>query len=164
MRIIHAEITVQILILHPLVDIIDRTLVQPAALGLGIKIQAASVRHGDTELCPIGTDMGKGGHTSVRNGVQDSDLSGQIDFADFIILNIIDNLPLPIQAYTGLTKSEILGSVKVNIAFQDAVMVLRKRFFLSREHIAYDDIGMSALITDHIDAFIALTQGRAGKI
>ena len=108
--------------------------------------------------------MSKGSHTSIRNSIQDSDLTLTVHFADFIILNIIDDFPLPIQAYTGLTKSEILGSVKVNIAFQGAVLILRKRPFLPRKHIAHDDIGMAALIADHIDAFIALTQGRAGKV
>ena len=117
LRIIDAEITAQILLLNTTIDVIDRAFVKSGSLGLRVKIQASSISHRHTEAFSIETDMGECRHASVWNAVELLAIAETICLADFVILNVIDDLFLIIKADTRLSKTLVEGSVEIHIAF-----------------------------------------------
>ena len=152
--VIHAEIRVEALVLCPLVDVVLRTLVEALTLGLGIEIEDAPIRHRHAQLRTVQADVRECGHAAIRHAVQHPDVAVPITAADFVILNIIDTLADVVEADTSLSEALVLRAIEIDVALQDALLIIRQLPVCSAEHVMHPDIRMPVPVRNQIDALV----------
>ena len=98
--------------------------------------------------------MREGGHTAIRHAVQHPDVALPVGPADLVILDVVDALADIIEADTGLAEALILRAIEVNVALQDAFLIIRQLPVGSVEHVMHPDIRMSVPVRNQIDALV----------
>lgn len=98
--------------------------------------------------------MREGSHTAIRHAVQHSDITLPIGPADFVILDVVDALTDIVKADTGLSETLVLHAIEVNVALQDALLIIRQLPICSAKHIVHPDIRMPVPVRNQIDALV----------
>ena len=154
LRVIHTEVGVQPLVLRPLVNIVLRTLIETIALGIRVEIEDAPIRHRHAQLRAVQTDVRECGHPAIRHAVQHPNVAVPVGPTDFVILNIVDTLTDIVEADAGLAEALILRAIEVNVALQDALLIIRQLPVGSAEHVMHPDIRMSVPVRNQIDTLV----------
>ena len=152
--VIDAEVAVELFLLDTAVDVVDGALVQAGAFGVGVVVQDAAVGHGDAEQASVRADVGECRHATVGDMVEYLYPAVQADLADVVVLYVVDDVALAVQAHAGLSEALSGGAVEIDVALEYPGPVVGQTGLFARLKVPDIDIGMASLGTYQVQAAV----------